>query len=203
MFSKRAMIFLLIFSIYNFSNQLLLFSEESILYYNQPKTYELNLKDILKKAGDNIQGSPIIISVYNKNETHTKLKVVSKLNSMPTLDSFNHSDFVGVNGIYSISYSPCEFNYQKDNHQYLLSNGLLFLARNLQNYFHFLLFLIHDEYLPVIFFPIYVCTIPQLLSQNNHTLMGNCPAAADSDECFLHMVWGKRKIVDICLSVSI
>jgi hypothetical protein len=114
MFSKRALIFLLIYSLYNFSNQLLLFSEESILYYNQPKTYELNLKDILKKAGDNIQGSPIIISVYNKNETHTKLKVVSKLNSMPTLDSFNHSDFVGVNGIYSISYSPCEFNYQKD-----------------------------------------------------------------------------------------
>jgi hypothetical protein len=69
------------------------------------------LKDILKKAGDNIKGSPIIISVSNKNETHTKLKVVSKLNSIPTLDSFNHSDFVGVNGIYSISYSPCEFNY--------------------------------------------------------------------------------------------
>ena len=33
---------------------------------------------------------------------------------MPSLDSFDHSDFLGLNGIYTISYSPCEFNYQTD-----------------------------------------------------------------------------------------
>ena len=33
---------------------------------------------------------------------------------MPTLESFDHSDFIGINGIYSISYSPCEFDYNKD-----------------------------------------------------------------------------------------
>ena len=111
---SRKIIFILLFSLYNISYQILLFSDESKLYYNQPKSYELNLKDILKKNGDSILGSPIIISVHNKNETYTGLKLVSKLNSMPSIDSFDHSDLVGINGIYSISYSPCELNYDKD-----------------------------------------------------------------------------------------
>ena len=112
--SKKILFIFIILSLFNISIQILLFSEESRLYYNQPKSYQLNLKDILKKSGDSILGSPIIISVYNKNETFTKLKIVSKLNSMPSLDSFDHSDFLGLNGIYTISYSPCEFNYQTD-----------------------------------------------------------------------------------------
>ena len=96
------------------SSSTLLFSEKSKLLYNQPKTYELNLKDIIKKAGDSILGSILFISVQNQNETFTKLKLVSKLNSMPSLESYDHSDFNGVNGIYSISYSPCEFNFKND-----------------------------------------------------------------------------------------
>ena len=108
-------IFLIIFlSFFSFSQQLLLFSEESKLFYNKPKTYELNLRDFLKKHGDNIIGSPIIISVHNKNETFTKIKLLSKLNSMPSLNSFDHEDSIGVNGLYSISYSPCEYDFNKD-----------------------------------------------------------------------------------------
>ena len=113
MFSRK-IIYLLLFSLFNISYQILLFSDESKLYYNLPKSYELNLKDILKKNGDSILGSPIIISVHNKNETYTGLKLVSKLNSMPSSESFDHSDLVGINGIYSISYSPCELNFDKD-----------------------------------------------------------------------------------------
>ena len=105
---------ILFFSLCSLSNQFLLFSEESKLLYNKPKSYELNLKDFLKKGGDHILNSPIIISVQNKNEALTKIKIISKLNSMPSLESFDHSDFIGINGIYSISYSPCEFNYNKD-----------------------------------------------------------------------------------------
>ena len=112
--SRNIIFILLLLSLFNLSTQLLLFSEESKLYYNQPKSYELNLKDILKKNGDSILGSPIIISIYNKNETFTKLNVLCKLNSIPTLESFDHSDLIGVNGIYTLSYSPCEFNYQSD-----------------------------------------------------------------------------------------
>ena len=113
MFSKKIFFFLLI-TFFNFSLQLLLFSEESQLFYNKPKTYQLNLKDFLKKNGDAILGSPIIISVHNKNETFTKIKLITKLNSMPSLESFDHSDTVGNNGIYSVSFSPCEFKYDKD-----------------------------------------------------------------------------------------
>ena len=112
--SKKLIFFLLFFSLYNISIQLLLFSEESKLYYNQPKTYELNLKDFLKKNGDTIIGSPIIISVYNKNETFTKINLLAKLNSMPSLGTFDHSDSFGNNGLYTISFSPCEFEYNKD-----------------------------------------------------------------------------------------
>ena len=49
MFSKKIFFFLLI-TFFNFSLQLLLFSEESQLFYNKPKTYQLNLKDFLKKT---------------------------------------------------------------------------------------------------------------------------------------------------------
>ena len=112
--SKKLLFILLFFSLYNNSIQLLLFSEESKLYYNQPKTYELNLKDFLKKNGDTIIGSPIIISVYNKNETFTKINLLAKLNSMPSLGTFDHSDSFGNNGLYTISFSPCEFEYNKD-----------------------------------------------------------------------------------------
>ena len=111
---KQNFFLILFFSFYCLSNQILLFSEESQLLYNKPKSYELNLKDFLKKGGDNILHSPIIISVQNKNEASTKIKIISKLNFMPTLESFDHSDFIGINGIYSISYSPCEFDYNKD-----------------------------------------------------------------------------------------
>ena len=105
---------LLFVSIFEKSSQTLLFKEESKLFYNEPKTYELNLKDILKKSGNIILGSIIYISIQNQNETSTKLKIVSKLNSKPTLESYDHSDFNGINGIYSISYSPCEFNFNSD-----------------------------------------------------------------------------------------
>ena len=54
---------ILFFSLCSLSNQFLLFSEESKLLYNKPKSYELNLKDFLKKGGDHILKSPIIISV--------------------------------------------------------------------------------------------------------------------------------------------
>ena len=111
---KQNFFLILFFSFYSISNQFLLFSEESQLLYNKPKSYELNLKDFLKKGGDHILHSPIIISVQNKNEASTKIKIISKLNFMPTLESFEHSDFIGINGIYSISYSPCEFDYNKD-----------------------------------------------------------------------------------------
>jgi hypothetical protein len=89
-----------------------LFSEKSTLYYNKPKTYELDLKDILKRSGDSILGSILFISVHNENEKGTKINLLSKLNSMPTKDSFDHSDFSGINGIYSISYNPCEFSFE-------------------------------------------------------------------------------------------
>ena len=106
--------FIVILSIIIKSSSILLFTEKSKLYYNKPKTYELNLKDIVKKSGDNILGSIIFISVHNENEKSTKIRLLSKLNSMPNLNSKDHSDFNGVNGIYSISYSPCEFNYISD-----------------------------------------------------------------------------------------
>ena len=96
------------------TSSILLFTETSKLYYNKPKTYELNLKDILKNNGDSILGSIIFISVYNENEKSTKIRLLTQLNSMPTINSNDHSDFSGVNGIYSISYSPCEFNYISD-----------------------------------------------------------------------------------------
>jgi len=105
---------ILFFSIFKNSSPTLLFKEESKLFYNEPKTYELNLKDIIKKSGDSILSSIIFISIQNQNDTATKIKVVSQLNSKPTLDSYDHSDFNGINGIYSITYSPCEFNYNSD-----------------------------------------------------------------------------------------
>ena len=37
---------LLFFSIFENSSQTLLYKDESKLFYNQPKTYELNLKDM-------------------------------------------------------------------------------------------------------------------------------------------------------------
>ena len=111
---NKKLIFLIFLSLYSLSNQLLLFSDESTLYFNQTKSYELNLKDLLKNNGDSILNSPIIISVHNKNETFTGLKLLSKLNSNPSLDSFDYSDTIGINGIYSISYSPCELNYETD-----------------------------------------------------------------------------------------
>ena len=112
--SSKYLIFISFLSLYSLSLQILLFSEEGKLFFNNPKTYEIYLKDFLKKHGDNIIGSPIIISLQNKNETFTKIKVISKLNSMPTIDSYDHIDSEGINGIYSISYSPCEFDYNKD-----------------------------------------------------------------------------------------
>ena len=111
---NKTLFFLIFISIYSLSNQLLLFSDESQLLFNQTKSYELNLKDLLKKHGDSILNSPIIISVHNKNETFTGLKLLSKLNSSPSLTSFDYSDLIGINGIYSISYSPCELNYETD-----------------------------------------------------------------------------------------
>ena len=93
---------------------ILLFSENSKLYYNKPKSYELNLKDIVKKNGDSVINSIIFISVQNENEKSTKIKLVSQLNSMPTMTVYDHSDFSGINGIYSISYSPCEFKIFSD-----------------------------------------------------------------------------------------
>ena len=105
---------LLFFSIFENSSQTLLYKDESKLFYNQPKTYELNLKDIIKKSGDSILGSIIFISIKNQNDTATKIKVVSQLNSNPTLETYDHSDFNGINGIYSITYSPCEFNFNSD-----------------------------------------------------------------------------------------
>ena len=46
--NKTLIIFslLLFFSIFDNSSQTLLFKEESKLFYNEPKTYEINLKDI-------------------------------------------------------------------------------------------------------------------------------------------------------------
>ena len=104
----------IILSILQKSYSILLFTEKSELYYNQPKSYILDLKDILKKNGDNILGSIIFISVNNENEEKTKIKLLAQLNSMPDIDTYDHSDFNGMNGIYSISYSPCEFNIALD-----------------------------------------------------------------------------------------
>ena len=106
--------FLFLFSTLEKSTSILLFTETSKLYFNQPKTYELNLKDILKKNGDNILDSIIFISVHNKNEDLSKIKLMSKINSMPNINSLDHADLNGINGIYSISYSPCEFDFSKD-----------------------------------------------------------------------------------------
>ncbi len=106
--------FLLLITIIEQSSGILLFTEESNLYYNQPKTYVLDLKEIIKKSGDEILGSILFIRVQNKNEESTKIKLLSQLNSMPNVDSYDHSDFNGANGIYLISYSPCEFNYISD-----------------------------------------------------------------------------------------
>ena len=106
--------FFLIFLIVGKSSSTLLFTEKSNLYYNQPKTYVLDLKDIIKKSGDSILGSIIFISVHNEKEKFTKIKLLTQLNKMPNTESYDHSDFNGVNGIYSITYSPCEFNYASD-----------------------------------------------------------------------------------------
>lgn len=107
-------ILLIILSLIIKSSCLILFTEKSKLYYNKPKTYELNLKDILKKSGDSILDSIIFIIVHNENEKLAKIKLISQLNSKPDINSNDHYDFNGVNGIYSISYSPCEFNYAND-----------------------------------------------------------------------------------------
>ena len=104
----------IILSILQVSYSILLINEKCELYYNQPKTYILDLKEILKKNGDNILGSIIFISVSNENEEKTKIKLLAKINAIPRSDSYDHSDFNGVNGIYSISYSPCEFNIALD-----------------------------------------------------------------------------------------
>lgn len=90
----------ILLSILQESYLILLFTEKSELYYNQPKTYILDLKDILKKNGDNILGSIIFISVNNEKEENTKIKLLAKLNSNPDIDSYDHSDFNGINGIY-------------------------------------------------------------------------------------------------------
>ena len=114
--SSKNFVFFLILLIYLSEKcfSALIFSENSNLYYNQPKSYELNLKDMVKKHGDSILNSIIFISVSNENEKSTKIKLVSKVNSMPTINNYDHFDFSGVNGIYSISYSPCEFNIFSD-----------------------------------------------------------------------------------------
>ena len=110
------LLFPLILLISNFekSSPILLFTEKSTLFYNKPKTYELVLKDILKKSGDSILGSIIFISVHNENENVTKINLLSKLNSMPNKNSYDHFDFSGIKGIYSISYNPCEFSFLSD-----------------------------------------------------------------------------------------
>ena len=113
-FILKIFISFLILSFIEKSSSISLFSEESNLYYNKPKTYMLDLKESRKKFGDSILESIIFISVHNENEKSTKIKLLSKLNSSPTLDSFDHSDLNGLNGVYSISYSPCEFNYATD-----------------------------------------------------------------------------------------
>ena len=103
---------LLLFSNLEKTSSIILFTEKSTLFYNKPKTYELDLKDILKRTGDSILGSILSISVHNENEKGTKINLLSKLNEMPNTDSFDHSDFSGINGIYSISYNPCEFTFE-------------------------------------------------------------------------------------------
>ena len=83
---NKKLIFLIFLSLYSLSNQLLLFSDESTIYFNQTKSYELNLKDLLKNNGDSILNSPIIISVHNnegikiKKQTEKLLKESRKWN---------------------------------------------------------------------------------------------------------------------------
>ena len=115
-FSKLWLVFfILILSIIP-SNSTLIFSSETELIYEEPKEYSINLKDMAKKYGDTLMDSIIFINVVNSNEKETKLKVISKLNKSPNFNdnNYDHYDLSGVNGIYSISYSPCEYNIGKD-----------------------------------------------------------------------------------------
>jgi hypothetical protein len=80
-FILKIFISFLILSFIEKSSSISLFSEESNLYYNKPKTYMLDLKESRKKFGDSILGSIIFISVHNENEKSTKIKLLSKLNS--------------------------------------------------------------------------------------------------------------------------
>ena len=115
-FTKLSFIFLITLLTIIPSKSTLLFSSETDLIYNEPKLYTINLKDMAKKYGDTIMDSIIFINVMNTNEEETKLKVITQLNKSPNLNktNYDHFDFSGVNGIYSISYSPCEYNIGKD-----------------------------------------------------------------------------------------
>ena len=105
---------LLLFTLIGTSLSIILYTEKSSIYNDNEKTYEFSLKEFVKQNGDAVLGSIIFISVHNSNESLTKLKILSNLNSKPTLKSYEHADMNGINGIYSISLSPCELNYGND-----------------------------------------------------------------------------------------